>query len=313
MVWPLIQTSRYVVTSVDEKSVLQLKRDNTTWSRKDLQKECFWLYPQIPRGLRKQDYAKSLVVLRGVRKLQLLVQRRMYGIQSKMCCICKDPLHLPIFKHEAIGYHIRCILDWINISHKFTDPLTNKSYTDKELARIDRISAQYGIESDVLDLKHDVNRIAEDQDQREHEERLDILLDFLDSDIEAYLTYPSFSYGMGRNILCSHIKQTFRELTHLDLDSAQAKINALIDEHVNENENLNRLLFEIFELINEWATEDVEMESTSSFGTHVIPVLNMIFSRIPPIDAQTITINLPNSDASVFFPIAQGSRSILLP
>jgi hypothetical protein len=303
MVFPLISASRYIVTTLDDRVVNKIARDRTSWSRPELQKECFWLYSKIPRGLVKHDYAKALVVLRGVRRLERLVQSKMYGIHSKICCICKDKLHLPVFKHEAVGYHIRCILGWINVAHKFTDPITGQDYTDKELIRIDRTCRQYGIDSDVYELRHDVTRIAEDQDQREHEERMDILVDMLDRDIDAYLTMPTFPHVMARTVIAAHVMRTFRELAHLDTAFAMEKINDLIAMHVENTdaEDLNKLLFQIFDRIAEWSEEDEE-DVADPLMSHIVPVLNMLFSTIPPsLESQTITINLPQS--SSFLPL----------
>ena len=301
--WSDICKSTYVCTAIDGKDVTKVKRDNATRSRNELRRECHALCMDVPWGLRKQDYAKTLVILRGVRKLEYIVRKKMYGVQSKTCCICKDKLVLPIFRHEAIGYHLRCILNWINIGHKFTDPITGKEYTDAELEMIDTLCMQNRLDSDVFELKHDVNRVAEDQDMKDHEERLEIVIDMIERDLDAYksMTSNDRTPGLGACMVADHFKRSFRELAHLDVDIAHEQASSLIKKHVSiECERLNVLLFEVFENIEEWADEDIDVddmldELIPGGIIPITPILNMLFNSTSlPSAGGTITISLPS-------------------
>ena len=244
------------------------------------------------------------MVLRGLRKLEALVQRRLYGIRSKNCPICKDTITAPYFRHEGMGYHLSCILSWINISHKFTDPITAKPYSDSELKRLDTIAREYEVDSCVYELKYDIHRIAEDDDIREHEERAEILSTLVDRDMLTLIELPGDTqiYGLVRN----HFLRLFQQLTYTDVAEARCKISELIESNLGTVEHINRLLFEVFESIDDWDSEleiyDSEDELPDLVEMGVVPssmspVLNMLFNSLfvnHPHGSNSITIQIPD-------------------
>ena len=316
LMWKLIEASTYVVQEIDGKSVtLRAARSNNSWFRKHLRRECDKLYGKpVPDWLFKSEYAKILVVLRGLRRLEYLVQKKMYGILSENCPICKEHIIPPFFGHRGVGYHLECILSWINVSHKFTDPITGREYTDKELHRIDTVAREYKVDSNVHELKYDVHRIAEDEDIREHEERAEILCELLDRDMMTLTEIPAD--GMVYGMIRSHFLRLFQQLTYTDMETARTKVSEFIESNLGSREHINRLLFEVFESIDEWDAEweaydsdDPEHEPMPSLEavvggpslipSHMSPILNMIFNDLfqnnIPAHGGSITIQVPDS------------------
>lgn len=249
----LIQSSCYEIKQIDNKNCIGIKRSKNAWSRKLLQKECKNLDRRTPCWLKKQEYAKLLVVLRGIKALEYIVLKKLYGVRCKTCSICKERLRPPIFRHNKIGYHLKCIVNWLTIAHKFSDPITFEKYTDTELKTIDKTCELYSVtQSNVFDLKYDITRIYEDQEMIEHEERIEILSDIIDSDFETYRVLSQFP-GIIPHFIAIHFQRTVFELAQLDSNIAREQIIALLStvEEVYQH-RLKLFLMDILDQLPIW-------------------------------------------------------------
>ena len=180
-IWEIVRRSPYKCTEIDGRPVNIKHTHSGIWSREELIQEVVSLTGDViynhnqnhktykfPYRFGKPEFSKAIVVLRGLRCLeQRLIERvteKMNGVKNQQCSICQNPLwcrytsesFAPLFKHSytennstfVIMYHIPCIIQWLWISHSFTDPVTRKEYSTSEIQYIDRIADIYGLAKD---------------------------------------------------------------------------------------------------------------------------------------------------------------------
>ena len=292
--WAAVEKSRHRITQIDERTVtVKAKRNTLSWSRNELRRECTHIYGHgTPRGLLKAAYARGLVALRGLRQLEHLALKKLYGIRSDNCPICKEHIRPPYFNHNSIGYHLGCIMQWITISHKFMDPITGKDYSDDDLRRIDTIADEYGIKSDLFCLKYDANRIADDLDAKEQEEQVLMLLYLIDRDVDALRQIPAYDAVCA--VLRTHLTRVFRQLSYIDADAARDKISELIEANISSRKEIVELLVRLFDSIEQWSTES-DYEWTDSDDEYYPDEDNDFFTN-------GITINMTGQHGQIVIP-----------
>lgn len=151
LLWRIATRSSRSVTRIDGRICNRIKTNKSIWSRNEL-KQCCQTEVCTPNGLRKCDYARALLLLRALRRLETKCLQSYFGIKSRVCTICFEALSLPYFRHNFHGYHVPCIYNWITVSRKFTDPISRNIYSDAELARISQLQRVYHLDMPITDL-----------------------------------------------------------------------------------------------------------------------------------------------------------------
>ena len=255
----------YVCTVIDGRAVNKTKRHPGIWSRNELAKECERFHHKIPKGMRKQEYAKVLILLRGLHKLEHIVANKLYCLSSPTCSICKENLIAPVFRHSSgtgsdkrtIGYHVLCIQQWMLVSHKFSDPITRKAYTDKELQKLDSLGHAYDLPSDLLALRWDEDRVVEDRALRDLNEQIEVVENIVHSQYDSLRNAIAF-HPHTAPLLFRQIEQSLRELCRLNVDSAKELINTFISGV--HNEKLFNFLVHASAQVELWSEEPHPLE-----------------------------------------------------
>jgi len=266
MFWDIVKNSTYHIETIDGistknrsftriKIIRKLESDIRRFglSRRIL---------QVPKYLLKHHYVKAIIFLRGMMKLQYFVLRKKYNLINENCSICMSKLSVPIFRHDNIGYHNICILDWIKIGLNLTDPCTRKPYNDKELKRLNQISILYGIRSQtditLLEQKNDGFFEGSRAIVRELDDRVALIEDSIRTNIGRIRGTYSFSALEGM------INLLFRQLAIIRIDDARYIIEDLIDR--SDFSTLPQLFSFLLNLrikIEEWNVENDDVESVS--------------------------------------------------
>lgn len=262
-----------VVEKIDSRDVVAIKTHSKIWSRRELRNACETLCRcSVPQGKRKSEYAKMLVALRALRRLeQNFIERTSKRCKNDTCCICKELLQAPIFRYKDQGYHLECIHQWISVSHKFRDPIFGESYRDEDLKRIDVLTQAYDLDLvNLYRLHNDMDRKEEDAQMEQQEEQLEIFTDLLERDVEALA--HAFRLGNAHiiEIISDHFENFLHEASHVDGDFVR---NNLVEftHRIAEtgNEPFLNYILELLENCDNWADEDDDADrSLRTFLSH---------------------------------------------
>jgi len=276
-----------IVEKIDSRDVIAIKTRSNIWSRRELRNACEKLkFCKVPKGKLKTEYARMLVALRALRRLEgNFINKCVKQCKNDTCSICKESLEVPIFRYKEIGYHLCCIHKWISISHKFRDPIHGAEYSDADLKRIDSLVSAYGLEDseNLHALWSDNDRKEEDVQEAEHEAQLEIYGDLFERDMDALGHIFQFGNTNAIGVVSEHFESLLREASQMDEEFVQECISTFVRRVMDfGHEGFLNYLLGLSDSCSEWTNENED--DVAALGNELRQSIGLFLSENSPLE-----------------------------